>query len=320
VIFTDADTLAFGQAYISDDAYESPSSELKFEGATITASTGEAWEEFRKNGPPNVVSKVMWWQEGKGQPPGPAFEKRTGNYPRLGLECYFARRLEIQDMDKARIRAVPSYRADAYWTPSSDMEFRLAQGWMEEGDDPLGLYKAWYKIPAPLYRFSPGAVPFEFGHYPNIGTGGVTRRDGLGPVLLGKDQLRRSKTVKERPVPVFFPATSPFASGDWPRDKKEWRAKFDSLKDAPGWNFKTEGERSRGFAYCWRGYGGEIFTELGLDLETRVGGFTTVDGKRVYSNPPEFGNFETPGLAPQFYFGDRYFFLPNALGLGSGDI
>ncbi len=56
IVYDDADTLDFGVAYLSDDAYASPLSDLTFHEASIETATREEFDDFRENGPPNVVT------------------------------------------------------------------------------------------------------------------------------------------------------------------------------------------------------------------------------------------------------------------------
>jgi hypothetical protein len=77
VTYENADQPWFGLAYASEDAYESPISELKFFGATIGKATREEWQEWRRiEAPKNFVTyellgineKNMWdnphWKPG----------------------------------------------------------------------------------------------------------------------------------------------------------------------------------------------------------------------------------------------------------------
>ena len=48
VVYDNADTLDFGIAYLSEDAYESPLSVLKFGGASIEAATRADFDKFRR--------------------------------------------------------------------------------------------------------------------------------------------------------------------------------------------------------------------------------------------------------------------------------
>jgi hypothetical protein len=77
VTYENADQPWFGIAYVSEDAYDSPISELKFSGATISKATREEWQEWRRTeAPKNFVTyqllgineKNMWdaphWKPG----------------------------------------------------------------------------------------------------------------------------------------------------------------------------------------------------------------------------------------------------------------
>jgi len=57
VTYENADQPWFGLAYASEDAYESPTSELKFLGATISRATAEEWREWRRTeAPKNFIT------------------------------------------------------------------------------------------------------------------------------------------------------------------------------------------------------------------------------------------------------------------------
>src|SRR5579863_143722 len=60
VVYDNADTLDFGIAYLSDDAYESPLSVLTFGGATIEKATRAEFDEFRRT-QINVVTRSPFW-------------------------------------------------------------------------------------------------------------------------------------------------------------------------------------------------------------------------------------------------------------------
>ena len=63
IVFDDAETLAFGTAYMSDDAYDSPLSDLSFGGATIERADRAAFEHFRRE-QPNLVKRNSYWTRG----------------------------------------------------------------------------------------------------------------------------------------------------------------------------------------------------------------------------------------------------------------
>jgi len=60
VVYDDAETLDFGTAYMSDDAYDSPISVLSFGGATIERASRRDFDEFRRTHS-NLVSRESYW-------------------------------------------------------------------------------------------------------------------------------------------------------------------------------------------------------------------------------------------------------------------
>ncbi len=59
VVYDDADTLAFGTAYLTDDAYDNALSVLKFGGATIERADRVAFDKFRSD-QPNLVKRSSY--------------------------------------------------------------------------------------------------------------------------------------------------------------------------------------------------------------------------------------------------------------------
>jgi hypothetical protein len=59
VVYDDAETLTFGIAYLSEDAYKNPLSVLKFGGATIEKATRAEFDEFRR-AQPNLVKRESY--------------------------------------------------------------------------------------------------------------------------------------------------------------------------------------------------------------------------------------------------------------------
>lgn len=59
VWFENAEELTFGLAYVSEDAYESPKSHLKFVSAKVEPATREDWEAWWANRPENMVRQDM---------------------------------------------------------------------------------------------------------------------------------------------------------------------------------------------------------------------------------------------------------------------
>ena len=94
IVYDNADTLDFGKAYVSDDAYDGPLSELTYDSTVISVSDRTAWEEFRKSGPKNVVTREKYWTGAIG--PMTA-ELGVGNTrPRFANNCTEAKRFKFQ--------------------------------------------------------------------------------------------------------------------------------------------------------------------------------------------------------------------------------
>jgi hypothetical protein len=116
VVYDDAATLAFGTAYLSDDAYQSPQSVLQFGGATIESADRAAFEKFRKENP-NLVGRSSYHTTS-----GIAGLKQLGlpaaRIP-MGVGCYgYARfRLFGAEKEQARIRW-PASRP-RFWLPAT---------------------------------------------------------------------------------------------------------------------------------------------------------------------------------------------------------
>ncbi|WP_141703494.1 hypothetical protein, partial [Methylobrevis pamukkalensis] len=110
VVYDDADTLAWGTAYASRDAYTNPLSELVFHKATIEAATADDFDEFRRNGPPNLVRRVSYYSHRSD-----VFEDE---WPSMGLFCLAYMRLKINDEGiRARLRAHWPADRPRFWTP-----------------------------------------------------------------------------------------------------------------------------------------------------------------------------------------------------------
>ena len=77
IVYEDAGKLDFGTAYLSEDAYDGPLSQLRFGKATIEASTRAAFDASRKDGPPNLIQPAQY---------APWFG--TEPMPQMALTCF----------------------------------------------------------------------------------------------------------------------------------------------------------------------------------------------------------------------------------------
>lgn len=112
VVYEDASKPMFGWAYATDDAYESPLSELKFISVRIDATTKEEFQRWRATeAPKNIITSDMIIYN---------FDNdiRAGKWT-LGEECRGARRMPmIPPLVDAMTPFWPENRPD-YWFPSN---------------------------------------------------------------------------------------------------------------------------------------------------------------------------------------------------------
>ncbi|TIN30888.1 MAG: hypothetical protein E5Y31_05275 [Mesorhizobium sp.] len=57
IVYDNADTVAFGIGYVTDDAYSSPKSVLRFDKAMVERATRAEFDAFRANGPQNIITR-----------------------------------------------------------------------------------------------------------------------------------------------------------------------------------------------------------------------------------------------------------------------
>jgi hypothetical protein len=114
IVYDDAETLAFGTAYLTDDAYESPLSVLQFGGATIERADRAAFEKFRRE-QPNLVtrSSILTAQ-------GPAALKQFGlpaaRIP-MGVYCHGYARFRLTGYGKLRVNQLWPIEHPRFWRP-----------------------------------------------------------------------------------------------------------------------------------------------------------------------------------------------------------
>jgi hypothetical protein len=230
VVYDDADTLTFGIAYLSEDAYEGPLSVLKFGGATIESATRSEFDEFRRT-QSNLVKRESYHSDIESD----AGLKRLG-FTRLtrpfGSLCQGYMRFRIPTGLRELVRrswpeARPKYwRADTYEAESAITK----EIWSSEqiqtdrpGDPPR---------PSISYMEFEPALTADRGLANRVGGGLVAReRVHLFP-------------------PSIYPATDDYEAHRWPADRSQWLS-FLATKDVlVTSDLDFRGGRTRGFAYC----------------------------------------------------------------------
>jgi len=154
VWFDSADDFSFGIAYVTEDAFENPRSELKFLGASIHKATREEWEAFQPVAATNLVdSRPFTWGNPRVADPkqflAGLWDKTTVAKWRPAIHCYMVQRYRLTDLAAREVLR-------RYW-PKSRPRF-----WMPQRDE--------YDVIGPVIKnaeFSdvPRDLLFSFGHY-----------------------------------------------------------------------------------------------------------------------------------------------------------
>ncbi|TWC00719.1 hypothetical protein FBZ93_105519 [Bradyrhizobium macuxiense] len=116
--FESADQPWSGVAYASDDAYDSPLSELKFFGATISKATREEWQEWRQNeAPKNFVTYALLGINAKNHWDAPYWKP---GYRVMATDCLAGSRVKIPDSLRDMINGFWPADRPTYWYPGGD--------------------------------------------------------------------------------------------------------------------------------------------------------------------------------------------------------
>ncbi|WP_316188850.1 hypothetical protein [Bradyrhizobium sp. SZCCHNS1054] len=211
VTYENADAPWFGIAYASEDAYESPLSELKFFGATISKATREEWQEWRRTeASKNFVTYELLGINAKNRWEHPRWKP---GYRAMGSICSALSRVKLPEPVSEAIRPYwPASRPD-YWYPNGEVERTLYSAGDYHGrkvpfeGSPLREYFPLETNFFPgLPRHKPGARIFFTGHvvgdlYPASSDLAFNRLDAAGELPAEvKAKSRKSYTdVSVRP-------------------------------------------------------------------------------------------------------------------------
>jgi hypothetical protein len=118
VTYEKADAPWFGLAYASENAYDSPLSELKFFSASISKATREEWQEWRRTGAPkNFITYQLLgineknpWEQPRWRP----------GYRAMGSICAAVSRVRLPEPVRDAIRPFWPASKPEYWYPNED--------------------------------------------------------------------------------------------------------------------------------------------------------------------------------------------------------
>jgi hypothetical protein len=265
VVYDDAETLTFGIAYLTEDAYKSPLSVLKFGGATIETATRADFDQFR-HAQPNLVRRESYFAalDSDAALKAKGFTRVTRPFGNL---CQTYMRFRIPDelrtlVDRQWPRSRPIYwRADTYEAESEITKqiWGRAQILTDRPGDPPRPWAAYMELEPSLTADS----------------GLVTR---IGGGLVSRDRVHLFP-------PSLYPATDDYEAHRWPVDRSLWLS-FLAGKDV----FVTSdldfrGGQTRGLAYCGVDPRSSADREINAAITRKPKTFR-VDGYDVVSKRP----------------------------------
>jgi len=306
VVYDNADTLDFGIAYLSEDAYESPLSVLKFGGASIEAATRTDFDKFRRE-QANLVTRRVYWT-GKA-----ATEtlKRLGITPAAkpfaGL-CQAYERFLIPEQARPLVRQSWPSAKPRYWVPETpdDSHRYGAQGDIDRAIRGSNLLRSDSVDDPPHDPRSIGPIPEAEADY------GMPTRRGGGLVNV----FAKNRTIRH--PGAYYPAASDFRSDTWPADRSGWAAYVKAHGTFADADIDFRGGLTRGFAYCFAMREGMLDNEW-REIVRRGGVVARVDGQDLVSSRAPWSGASSPFLILER---DEYMFLVLRVGLGSprGDV
>ncbi len=226
VVYDDAETLAFGTAYLSDDAYDDQLSVLKFGGATIEHADRAAFEQFRRE-QPNLVTRSAYHTVDGGLK---QYGLPAARIP-MGIGCYGYARFRLFGAEKDHAHDLWPADQPKYWRPATQQDAEAIDPHPHYGR--LGLTDR------------DGATPQPFDL--------ITSQLDVQTPSRGLPRLHPLPWSRREPgviAPSYYPDIGGWIALPWPADPVA-RAEA-ILRDGPhvGASIDFREGATRGFGYC----------------------------------------------------------------------
>ncbi len=279
--FEHADDFSLGIAYVTEDAFESSRSVLRFLGASIHPATRADWEGFQPTSARNLMD------------PGPLFRllpppekseviSRLGDRKALaslwpGMSCHVVQRLQISDATRAIIRKYWPASKPRYWTLSEPQQMNIIR-------EHVNLFGDADNNPSTKY--------LAMGHHTAIGFPTRARGGAIGS----------SHREWDMQPPTIFPMR---------RDEGIPWISADTLK-APALfrDVELRTDENRGLAYCYRTI---PINGLRSDAVNEVSFVTRINGEKIYGEDADVRQqWERPW---PFIERDQYLYFHSSFGL-----
>lgn len=285
VVYDNADTLDFGVAYLSDDAYENPLSVLRFSSATVEKATRAEFDAFRA-AQPNLVARESYWSALAGEAVLKQMKLSRLARP-FAHSCEGYRRFRIPEELRASVREQWPEGHPHYWQIMAghtlgEFDFSITHRTLIQSDGKDDLPRPFSSFPA----------------LTNMTDIGFPRRNGSGLISLYPSQRNMSFAS------AFYPMSADFRVDKGPPDPKEWPAYLASLDRIATANVDFRSGLTKGFGYCYafrNRADGEVMSDddaRKLIASKRIVG--KVDGEDIVSQDM----FSSPWYKPTWFFED----------------
>jgi hypothetical protein len=296
IVYDDADTLGFGTAYISDDAYGSPLSLLGFGGATVETATRAEFERFRSEGPANLVTRNSYHSyQGEDVVAKMGLRKV---WPSFGAVCHAYSRLRVPEEVRGAIRQYWPDSRPRYWRPAGaqlltravQLIVRRDRAQRDDGGPIVSIGRFWGSESLP-----------DRGVVRAVGGGIVEEPQPLAPL-----------------APSVYPASSEFSANFWPHDPDLWPAFLSARDSLVAARIEFSDGRNRGFAYCYSPPSLPASSAV-VRLAITKHSVSYVSSEEIDGSQEELSLFDEPS---DFFEADQYRFSEYRFGLSShnGDV
>lgn len=224
IVFDDAETLAFGTAYMSDDAYDSPLSDLSFGGATIERADRAAFEQFRRE-QPNLVKRTSYWTRIGAS----ALRDRGLSAARIpmGVVCFSYARYRLFGQGKERAHELWPAERPRFWLPATQQD--------SESIHP-------FTYGRPVLTDHDGATPYPANQ--------VMQHEFVSTLGMPRRALDRREKHPQFLASSYYPDIGGWIALPWPRDAATRGESL--LQNGPhiGASIDFRNGATRGFGYC----------------------------------------------------------------------
>jgi hypothetical protein len=305
LLYEDYDTLADGYMFASDEAYNRPNSELKFEKIRFASFSSEDFVALLKTQIPNVVRNPS--SAGiLGVDQAARDKLYPGKRRPIATDCVGWKKLKLRDEIRDEVRKHRPANKPHYWRPPYGPSRLLGPDY-PNNQRTVPTDAVAQALQAAIHADKSGAARYgDLG----VGTAGIPRVDGSG-------LMRSAPTHKAVP---FYPVEL-VSKNEWLPAEKRWQPPVFVR------NIETEGDAKRGLLRCQSGpkpldpviertrkLEESLPTKWFIDLEAQHFRFTVDDIEVVnFTGPP--GGFLSYFESEFFFENDEYIFESEALHL-----